>query len=61
LGVQFFADSVGVVPLTPYATGIVAKYGMNTFGLMMERWAEIFQNRGAYNELMQRIKSTLYV
>lgn len=61
LGVQFFADSVGVVPLTPYATGIVAKYGMNTFGLMMERWAEIFQNRGAYNELMQRIKQTLYV
>lgn len=61
LGVEFLSDSVGIIPTTPYATGIVAKYGINTFGLMMQYWAELFKEYGAYNELMQRIKSTLYV
>ena len=61
LGVQFLSDAVGVVPVTPYASGIVAKYGINTFGLMMQKWAQIFTDYGAYYELMQQIKSRLYV
>ena len=61
LGVQFLADSVGVVPTTPYSAGIVAKYGINTFGLMMANWMAVFLERGAYNELMQEIKNRLYV
>lgn len=60
LGVQFMADTVGVVATTPYAAGIMAKYGVNTFGLMMEKWMTIFVERGAYDELMQEIKNRLY-
>lgn len=60
LGVQFLADSVGIVPLTPYAAGIVAKYGMNTFGLMAQKWSQLFYEFGAYNELMNFIKLRLY-
>lgn len=60
LGVQFLADSVGIVPLTPYAAGIVAKYGMNTFGLMAQKWSQLFYEYGAYNELMNFIKQRLY-
>lgn len=61
LGVQFAADTVGVVPTTPYAAGIMAKYGINTFGLMMSNWMVIFVARNAYNELMQELKTRLYV
>lgn len=61
LGVQFNADSVGVIPLTPYAAGIMAKYGIDTFGLMMANWMVVFVERGAYDELMNEIKNTLYV
>lgn len=61
LGVQFLIDTVGIVPTTPYASGIVAKYGINAFGLMMEKWMVVFVERGAYNELMQELKNKLYV
>lgn len=61
IGVQFGADTVAVVPLTPYASGIVAKYGLSAFGLMMQKWITIFTDRGAYNELMQELKNKLYV
>ena len=61
LGLQFSADSVGVVPTTPYASGIVAKYGITAFGLMMEKWMVVFVERGAYNELMDELKNKLYV
>ena len=39
LGVQFAAATVGIVPTTPYAAGIVAKYGITAFGLMVPKWA----------------------
>ena len=61
LGVQFGADAVAIVPTTPYATGIVAKYGLSTFGLMIEKWMIIFRERGAYEQLMNQIKQRLYV
>lgn len=61
LGVQFNADSVGVVGTTGYSQKIVAKYGIATFGLMMENWMVIFIQRGAYNELIKEIESHLYV
>ena len=60
LGVQFAADTVGVVPTTSYASNIVAKYGISTFGLMMSNWMVIFQQRGAYDELMNELKTLLY-
>lgn len=60
LGVEFRADAVGVVPLTPYAAGIMAKYGLSTFGLTSGNWLLIFKERGAYNELLNEIKLRLY-
>ena len=61
LGVVFLPDSVAVQGMTAYAQQIVAKYGLATFGLMPIYWSEIFSSRGALNELMQQIKSKLYV
>lgn len=61
LGVVFLPDAVSVQGMTAYAQQIVAKYGLATFGLMPIYWSEIFANRGALNELMQQIKSKLYV
>ena len=61
LGVQFGADAVAVMPETGYAAGIVAKYGIGTFGLMAANWNALFTERGALDELMIQIKSILYV
>lgn len=61
LGVQFAADTVGIVGTTGYSKGIIAKYGICTFGLMMANWMVIFVERGAYDELMNEIKTRLYV
>lgn len=61
IGVRFGTNDVGIVPTTPYAAGIMAKYGMNTFGLMKSYWLAIFTERNAYNELMLIIKTRLYV
>lgn len=60
LGVQFNADSVGIIGTTGYSKQIIAKYGINTFGLMMENWMAVFVERGAYDELMAEIKTRLY-
>lgn len=60
LGVQFANDTVAVVPTTLYSAGIVAKYGLTTFGLMLANWMVIFVEKGAYNELMNEIKTRLY-
>ena len=61
LDVVFLPESVAVQGMTSYAQQIVAKYGLNTFGLMPVNWSEIFANRGALAELMQQIKAKLYV
>lgn len=60
LGVQFTNETVGIIPTTPYAAGIMAKYGITTFGLMMENWMVVFVQYGAYYELMNEIKQRLY-
>ena len=61
LGVQFDAQAVGIVGTTGYSKGIIEKYGIQTFGLMMANWMVIFVERGGYNELMQELKQRLYV
>jgi len=61
LGVEFATDTVGIVGTTGYSKSIVAKYGINTFGLMMANWMVLFIERGAYDELMSELKSKLYV
>lgn len=61
LGVQFDSQTVAVVGTTGYSKGIVAKYGIQTFGLMIANWMVVFVERGAYEELMNEIKTRLYV
>lgn len=60
LGVQFDVQTVGIVGTTGYSKGIIAKYGVSTFGLMMANWTVVFVERGAYNELMNEIRTRLY-
>jgi hypothetical protein len=60
LGVQFDVQTVGIVGTTGYSKGIIAKYGVSTFGLMMANWMVVFVERGAYNELMNEIRTRLY-
>lgn len=61
LGVQFFSNSVGIMPITAYATRIVGKYGLKNFGLMPSNWSKVFIDFGAYNQLINNIKARLYV
>lgn len=60
LGVQFDVDTVGIVGTTGYSQKIIAKYGIDTFGLMMSNWMAIFVEHGAYDELMDEIITRLY-
>lgn len=60
LGVQFGPAKVAVIGQTGYAKGIVAKYGLSTFGLMMPNWMLIMRERGALEEIMNTIKQQLY-
>ena len=60
LGVQFDADSVGIVGTTGHAKKIIAKYGVSTFGLMTANWMAVFVDRGAYDELMDELRTRLY-
>ena len=60
LGVQFAADTVAIVPTTPYSQQIVEKYGLQTFGLTNKNWMAIFIDGGAYDELMEDLVQKLY-
>lgn len=60
LGVQFDVASVAVIGTTPYAKGIIAKYGLETFGLMGLNWDKLFRERGALGELLTEIRTELY-
>lgn len=59
IGVQFGADAAVIVPLTPFASQVMAKYGRDSFGLTMGRWNEIMA-RGAYARVMDEIRKRIY-
>lgn len=59
IGVQFGADAAVIVPLTPFASQVMAKYGRDSFGLTMARWNEIMA-RGAYARVMDEIRKRIY-
>lgn len=61
LGVRILTNAVAVMPVTPYAARIVAKYGIRNFGLMWKNWNKVFIEFGAYNSLMNNLKQKLYV
>lgn len=58
LEVRFGSTSVGVYPATPYAAGIVDKYGMEKFGLTAERWHEILES--CKDRILKLMKEELY-
>lgn len=60
LGVSFGSESVMVGGKTSYADGIIAKYGIETFGLTGENWSIIFRDRGGLAEILQKIKKQLF-
>lgn len=60
LNVNFGADAVGIVPDTAYAAKIMRKYGMNIFGLSPESWTVVFNDNGARDELIEKIKDVLW-
>lgn len=60
LNVAFNSDSVGIVPDTAYAANIMAKYGMNVFGLSWESWAKVWLEYGAKDELITKMKDVLW-
>ena len=60
LNVSFGADALSIVPDTAYAANIMAKYGMNIFGLSWESWGVIWNEHGAKDELITKVKSVLW-
>lgn len=60
LGVSFTDTGVGIIPDTAYAANIMNKYGKNAFGLCREKWGVIFGEKGAKNELIEKVKETLW-
>lgn len=60
LGVEFGTDTLTIDGRTPYAQGIVSKYGLQTFGLMAENWSVLWSERGGLEELMQNLRNILY-
>lgn len=60
LGVDFRDEEVAIVPDTAYAANIMGKYGYGVFGLCMEKWGVIFDEKGAKDELVERVKNLLY-
>jgi len=59
IGVEFGPDTLGIVGETAYAQSIMAKYGIDTFGLNYEGWESIWES-GSYEQLIFNIESLLY-
>ena len=60
LGAEFRDEEMEIVPDTGYAANIMAKYGRNAFGLSTEKWGVIFVEKGAKDELIERMKEILW-
>jgi hypothetical protein len=60
LNVDFRANEMAIVPDTAYAANIMAKYGFGIFGLCAEKWAVIWDEKGAKDELIKKMKETLW-
>lgn len=58
--VRLDADTIGIMPRTQYAAGIMAKYGLQSFGLTAERWGIIMYEKGVKDEIQTKIKDLLY-
>lgn len=59
IAVNFGSDYAHVVGTTPWAAGIIAKYGAENFSLSRERWDGLL-NGVARGRLMDEIKRVVY-
>ena len=60
LNVEFYPDTLAIVPDTAYAANIMAKYGFGIFGLNSEMWGVIWNDFGAKGELITEMKNVLW-
>lgn len=60
LNVRFGGDSLAIVPDTGYAANIMAKYGVNVFGLNAESWSVIWNEKGAKGELIEKVRRLMW-
>lgn len=60
IGVQFNPDSLAIVPTTMYATEIMSKYGLGSFGLNADKWREMMDERGGRAEIINKVKELLW-
>ena len=58
--VRFDADSIMIAPSTPYAAQIMAKYGIQRFGLSALKWQVMMTEKGVRGEVQQKMKDILY-
>lgn len=58
IGVKQTSTTIGVYPLTPYASNIVSKYGMDRFGLSALRWRSVLD--GCKDRIIKMMKQELY-
>lgn len=59
LAADLGTDGVAIVGTTAYAQQIIAKYGIDTFGLTTENWERIFREYGVLDEVIARVRETL--
>lgn len=59
LKVDFGSDTMTIKGGTSYADGIVAKYGIGTFGLTAESWGEMINERGVGQDVMNEVIKTI--
>lgn len=55
LGVVLGEDMMVIKGTTNYADGIVAKYGLQTFGLDAQSWGEMLNERGVADDVLTKI------
>ena len=60
IGIVFSSDTLMVKPDTAYAANIMAKYGLNAFGLCAEKWGVIWNEKGGKDNLINEVKKTLW-
>ena len=58
LEVRAGSRDIGVYPKSSYAAGIMAKYGMDKFGLTSERWRKVLEE--SKDRILQLMKEELY-
>ena len=60
LNIEFYPDTLAIVPDTAYAAQIMAKYGLGVFGLNAEMWGIIWNEFGARDELITEMRNVLW-